>query len=130
MNRLTLTNGQWETVWPFLKAHRKVYVGDPAQCRRFLDAVLWVLRSGSQWRLLPQELGKWNSVFKRFDRWSQAGVWSDLFAHVADDPDWQEVLLDSTVVRAHACAAGAKKVPPRLKHLGVHEGASALRSTR
>ena len=129
MNRVVLTDGQWVTVLAFLKAHPRVYVGDPQVCRRFVEAVLWVLRSGSQWRLLPVALGNWNSVFKRFDRWSRWGVWEGLQAHVADDPDWQHVMLDSTVVRAHACAAGAKKAPPRRKRWGARAGVSAPRFT-
>ena len=111
MNRVVLTDEQWVTISAFLAAHPRVYVGRPEACWRFLNAVLWVLRSGAQWRLLPVELGRWNSVFKRFSRWSERGVWTDLHRQVADDPDLQEVFLDSTIVRAHACAAGQKKYP-------------------
>ena len=127
MNRVVLTDEQWVTIGAFLTAHPRVYVGPPELCRRFLNAVLWVLRSGAQWRLLPAEWGHWNSVFKRFARWAERGVWTDLHQHVAHDPDLQEVFLDSTVVRAHACAAGAKKhpagrspgaLPRRLQHQG------------
>ena len=128
MDRTTLTDEQWATIRAFLAAHPRVYVGRPADCRRFLNAVLWILRSGAQWRLLPAELGPWNSVFKRFARWSERGVWADLQRHVAADPDLQEVLIDSTVVRAHACAAGAKKVTPRAKPWAARAAASAPRS--
>ena len=129
MDRTKLTEAQWATIWAFLVAHPRVYVGRPETCRRFLEAVLWVLRSGAQWRLLPAELGHWNSVFKRFSRWSERGVWADLHRHVAADPDLQEVLLDSTVVRAHACAAGAKKAARRPRPWGARAGVSAPRFT-
>src|SRR5512144_3358612 len=104
MTRGVLTDEQWVTIWTFLVAHPRVYVGRPEACRLFLNAVLWVLRSGAQWRLLPTERGAWNSVFKRFARWQKRGVWADLQAHVARDPDLQQRLMDSTVVRAHPCA--------------------------
>lgn len=107
MTRAALTDEQWGVILPFLIAHSRVYVGAREACRRFLDAVLWILRSGAQWRFLPTEFGAWNSVFKRFSRWCRLGVWADLHEYVADAPDLQHVLMDSTIVRAHACAAGA-----------------------
>jgi len=130
MNRVVLTDEQWVTIWTFLAAHPRVYVGRPEACRRFLNAVLWVLRSGAQWRLLPVEWGRWNSVFKRFSRWAERGVWTDLHRQVAHDPDLQEVFLDSTIVRAHACAAGQKKAPRWRKPWDAPVGASAPRFMR
>lgn len=111
MDRTKLTEAQWATIWAFLVTHPRVYAGRPETSRRFLEAVLWVLRSGAQWRLLPPELGHWNSVFRRFSRWGERGVWTDWHRQVAHDPDLQEVFLDSTIVRAHACAAGQPKAP-------------------
>jgi transposase len=117
MSRYYLTDDQWSLLHEFLRAHPRVYVGHPDRCRHFLNGVLWILRSGSQWRSLPPEYGQWNSVFKRYDRWVTAGIWDEMFAAVRVDADLQEGFIDSTIVRAHACAAGAKKVMPRLKPL-------------
>jgi transposase len=106
-NRLVLTDEEWRILFPILVNHKYVYAGTEAQCRGFMDAVLWVLRSGAQWRLLPKTHGNWNSVFKRFSRWCRRGVWSDLHRACIEHPDLQQVFIDSTIVRAHACAAGA-----------------------
>lgn len=107
MTEVRLRDEQWGKVAAFLRETPKVYVGQERQCRRFVEGVLRLLRSGAQWRLLPRRYGRWNSVYKRFCRWSEHGVWKALFEHFATDPNMQSVMLDSSVVRAHACAAGA-----------------------
>ena len=76
--------------------------------RLFIDAVLWVGKTGAPWRDLPERFGKWNSVWRRFDRWARKGVWLKVF-HELQDPDLEWLILDSTIVRAHPHAAGAKK---------------------
>ncbi len=107
MSKVKLQNKQWHKIRAFLDEKPQVYVGQEKQCRKFIEGVLWMLRSGAQWRLLPEKYGNWNSVYKRFDRWSEKGVWEAMFKHFAADPDMESVMMDSSVVRAHACAAGA-----------------------
>ena len=82
--------------------------GPAADNRLFVDAVLYVARTGVPWRDLPDRFGSWNSAWRRFDRWARAGVWAKVF-EALQDPDAEWLLMDSTVIRAHPCAAGAKK---------------------
>ena len=76
--------------------------------RRFIDAVLGIAKTGAPWRDLPARLGHWNSQWRRFDRWARQGTWPAVF-EALQDPDLEWLILDSTVVRAHPHAAGAKK---------------------
>jgi transposase len=132
MTNAELRDDQWEKMYSYLKRHPRAYAGKEDDCRFFVEAVLWILRSGAQWRLLPEKYGKWNSVYKRFARWCDHNVLEDMHQHFANDPDMESILLDSTVVRAHPCAAGAlKKVAARNpKPLGAAEAGSAPRSMR
>ena len=109
MSSVCLSEEQWRKILDFLQVQPSIYVGVEEQCRRFIEGVLWMARSGAQWRLLPSDYGKWNSVFKRFDRWSRRGVWEAMQCFFADDPDMESIMIDSTIVRAHPCAAGANK---------------------
>lgn len=110
MTDVRLTDEQWTRIRDFLRQDPNAYIGkDEQACRRFVEAVKWISRSGAQWRLLPAEYGNWNSIYKRFARWCMAGVWQRMHAACADDPDMENGMIDSTVVRAHPCAAGAQK---------------------
>lgn len=106
-----LNDKEMEKILPILRTFPEIRLGLPRQSRRFLEAVLWVTRSGSQWRLLPKEYGNWNTVYKRFNRWSRLGIFEKLFEHLSQDRDLEYLLIDSTIVRSHACAAGAQKNP-------------------
>ena len=126
-----LSEEQFARVYGLLRAERKVHTKGREAIRVFLEGVLWIDRSGAQWRFLPAAYGEWNSVYKRFARWDDLGVWERLFAAVADDPDLQAVMIDATVVRAHACAAGAPKKTAmrRRRGSGARGAGSAASST-
>ena len=106
--RFEMTDAEWERVAPLLPGK----AGDPgrtaADNRLFVDAALWVLRTGASWRDLPERYGNPGTARKRFSRWCAKGVWGRVLAALGPDPDPEAVLLDSTVVRAHPHAAGGK----------------------
>ena len=109
IRRYELTDEQWVQVERLLPG-RKGRRGRPARDnRRFLNGVLWIARSGAPWRDLPPRYGKWSSVHRRFTRWASRGVWKDIFAALSVGSDLEILMMDSTVVRAHQHAAGAKK---------------------
>ena len=121
-NRLEISDEEWKVIYPILVAHQRVRITSEDACRAFLVAVLWILRSGAQWRLLPEKYGNWNSVFKRFSRWCRNGVWQALLSGCTHLPDLQSILIDSTVIRAHSCAAGAAKSDAKTEALGRSRG--------
>ena len=90
--------------------------------REFLEGVYYVLRSGCQWRLLPKIYGDFRAVHKRFKYWSDCNIWELLFREMIQDPDMEYVMIDSTVVRAHACAAGYGKDSQEKEALGRSRG--------
>jgi len=77
--------------------------------RLFFEAIFWMMRTGAPWRDLPEHFGNWNSVYKRFRDWVIKGVWQRIFEQLRTDPDFEWIMIDSFVIRAHQHAAGAKK---------------------
>jgi transposase len=116
MERHTLSDAQWTRLAPLLPPQTRSGRGRPAKDHRtIIDAILWRLATGAPWRDLPERFGSWRTVYSRFRRWQQAGVWDQVLATLqaeADargDLDWALHFLDGTTVRAHQHAAGAKK---------------------
>ena len=111
MPRRIISDSQWERVAPLLPGK----TADPGRSardnREFLEAVLWIVRTGSPWRNLPDEFGLWNSVFRRFRRWGVKGVFEKVFKELSADADFEYVLIDGTIVRLHQHGAGAKGGP-------------------
>ena len=103
-----LTDAQWEKIQDLLPGKE----GDPgrtaADNRLFVDAVIYVLKTGIPWEDLPARYGKPNTVWKRFDRWCAAGVWEQTAAAL-EEPDLEEVQLDSTSIKAHPIASTGRR---------------------
>lgn len=112
--RHEVTDEQWEKIEPLLPGREGAPGRTAADNRLFVDAVLFVAKTGIPWRDLPERLGKWNSVWRRFDRWCAAGVWPALAAALGE-PDLTELHLDSTTVKAQHSAAGSRRLPAEKK---------------
>jgi transposase len=108
VRRYELTEAQWRLIAELLPGK----AGDPgrtgADNRLFVNAVLWVLRSGAHWHDLPPRYGKWKSVHTRFARWAKNGVWERMFEALIKDHKNEYLMLDTTLVRAHQQAATGK----------------------
>lgn len=111
MHRYAISDHDFERIAPFLPGQPGKPGRNAQDNRLFIDAVLYVARTGIPWADLPERYGKPDTVYKRFVRWGRRGVWKDIF-HVLQDPDLEWLMLDSTVVRAHQHAAGQKKATP------------------
>ena len=124
--RHAISDADWERIKGLLPNH-----GPEGNRRRFVDAILYVARTGIPWRDLPERFGDWNAVWRRSDRWSRSGVWVKVF-EALQDPDVEWLILDSTVVRAHPSAAGAEKKPAArsASASGAAGAGSGPRSTR
>ena len=113
MNRKLLRNDQWERIKDLLPGKK----GDPGKTggdnRLFIEAVLWIARTGSPWRDLLPAFGNWHSVYTRYSRWGKKGVWKRLLEQVSDDIDLEQLLLDSTIIGVHQHGAGEKKEGPQ-----------------
>lgn len=104
-----LSDAQWKRIEGLLPGRIDTVGRTAADNRLFVNAVLWVLRSGMRWQDLPERYGKYKSVHKRFSRWSAGGVWDGVFADLVKDRRNQYLMLDSTIVRAHQQAVTGRK---------------------
>ena len=104
-----LRDEQWERLKEFVPGGRKGKRGPRADNRRFLNALLWMARSGGRWRDLPERLGDYETVKRRYYRWIEMGVLDDILSALAREADLEWLMIDSTIVRAHQQAAGARR---------------------
>jgi len=81
----------------------------PKANREMLNAILWIAKSGAAWRDLPERYGAWETVYGRFKKWEEKGVFIEIFNTLSVDADFQDLSLDSSSVKAHQHSAGAKK---------------------
>jgi transposase len=127
-NLFWLTNEQWARIEPHLPSdvRGKELVND----RRVISGILHVLKSGCRWKDCPSEYGPHTTIYNRFARWAERGVWERMFRALAGRGRSTETqMIDSTHVKAHRSASGARKGGSRNRRLAVHEVGAIRRST-
>ena len=116
--RYMLTDDRWAALEPLVRQAKRPKGGQPPELpdRTFFEALLYLARTGVPWRDLPAEFGRWDAVYNRFRRWVASGALRRLFDALTADPtfgEFRRVLIDSTIVRAHQHAAGARRKKKR-----------------
>ena len=106
--RFVLTDRMWSIIEPLLPGKASDCGVTAKDNRLFLEAVLWRVRVGGPWRDLPPAFGEWNSIFRRFRRWAERGVFDLIFEAISGDPDFEYALIDGTIISTHPKASGAK----------------------
>lgn len=106
-HRHDISDRMWELLEPHLPGRRGVWGGIAADNRRFINAVFWILRTGSPWRDLPADYGDWKNTHRRFCRWRDKGIWEKLLDQLVDEPDFEWLMIDASHIKVHADATGA-----------------------
>lgn len=108
MIRTALTDTQWAIIAPHCLGRESDPGRTGPEPRLFVEAVLWIARTGCPWRDLPDEFGKWNTVFKRFRRWVKADAFYRMFKLLAGESDFEYAMIDGSIVKVHRHGQGAK----------------------
>ena len=116
--RYELTNEQWEQIKDFFPPYS---TGRPPKRsnREMFNAILWICRSGAPWRDLPDYYGLWKTVYARFCKWRDEGVLLTIFQELNAEPDFENLSIDSTSIKAHQHSAGAKKKPQIMSFISI-----------
>lgn len=125
--RYDLTDFEWSVIEPVLPMDRRG--PKPRENRRVLNGIFWVLRTGAPWRDLPERYGPYTSAYNRFNRWRKAGIWDRLMDAIVKASDGKVQMIDSSIVRVHQHASGAKK-RVEIVAWAEAEAASPRKSTR
>ena len=119
ISRYELSTDQWKKIENLLPGKKGDRGRTATDNRNFVNAVLWILRSGARWADLSEDrYGKYKSIHKRFTRWARKGIWEKIFKHLIEDYDNEYLMIDSTIIKAHQQAATNKK---KIRLWGVPE---------
>ena len=117
-----LNNAIFKAFYQVISRIKYTHKKEQHKLRMFLEAVYYMVRTGCQWRMLPWHYGSWRAIHKRLKKWSDKGYWKTIFEALQIDPDMEYVMIDSTIVRANACAAGYEKNSQDKQALGRSKG--------
>ena len=106
--RHDISDAVWSLLEPHLPGQRGQWGGIAQDNRRFINGVFWILRTGAPWRDLPPFYGKWGTVYQRFRRWRDKGIWEKLLVILVDEPDFEWLMIDASHCKVHPHAAGAR----------------------
>jgi transposase len=137
MARGDLTDAEWARLAPLLPPEHSGKPGRPYEDhRRVINGILWVLRTGAPWRDLPERYGSWHTCHDRLGRWQRGGRWQRILqqlqgrADAGGELDWEVGFVDSSIVRAHQHAAGARPRPATAEEKGARPPLPMRRSGR
>lgn len=122
MRKYYIKKSDWEAIYQFLTTIKRIRIKNQFLTRKFIESVYFIMRTGSQWRELPSYYGKWRSVHKRYEDWCTKDLWSNILNHFTQDHDGENIMIDSTIIRAHPCSAGYKKDSAEAECLGRSKG--------
>lgn len=108
IHRHDISDRLWSVIEPHLSGGEGKVGRKADNNRKFINAVLWILRTGAPWRDLPSVYGGWKNTHRRFCRWRDAGKWEALLEHVICEPDFEWLMIDASHVKVHAHGTGAK----------------------
>lgn len=114
MSRYELTNEEWKRIEKLLPQPH-TGKGRPAKDNRLMmNGMMWIARSGAQWRELPEKYGPWQTVYSKFRKWEKEGILETVFKALTDDADMENLSIDSTSIRVHQSANGGKTLKIKL----------------
>jgi transposase len=108
MDRFVLTDAQWAKIEPHCLGKPRDPGRSGTNNRLFIEAVLWIVRTGSPWRDLSAHFGNWSTAYRRFRDWREAGVFKRIFEALSEEPDMEYAMVDATIVKVHRHGQGAK----------------------
>ena len=121
MARTLLTDAQWDMIKDMLPG-KASDAGTTADNRLFIEAVLWLARTGAPWRDLPEEFGQWHNAYNRFSRWCSKGIWNKVFEELSKDCDMEYLMVDGSIIRVHQHGAPKKQLEIMKQWVSREEG--------
>ena len=106
LKRYELTDEQWDKIKSYFENKR----GRPYKnLRATINGIIWIMRTGAMWRDLPSRYADWNAVYKCFSKWQEQGIFEKILKDLATEADFQDVSIDSTIIKVHQDAGSKKK---------------------